>query len=211
MPHHITQRGNYGQNIFISDSDRKQYIHWLREYSGKYGLSVFAYCLMINHVHLIVMPDNEKSLSHVLRTLHTKYSQFMNSKAKIKGHLWQGRYFSSVLDEAYLIAAVRYVENNPVRAGLVSKPCEWKWSTARMHCGFDGHEEWLGDIFKLIDCTQNSWKELLGQSENTGDIDFIRKCTKVGRPIGGKDFIVRIEDQYKIRFPSLVRGRPRVL
>ncbi len=121
FPYHITQRGNYRQDIFQDDEDRLRYLSWIDEYSKKYDLSVFAYSLMDNHVHFIAIPQKEESLAKVFSIVHMRYSQYFNKKRKTSGHLWQGRFYSCVLDEPYLMTAIRYVEKNPVRAGIVKK------------------------------------------------------------------------------------------
>ncbi len=132
-PHHIAQRGNYQQHVFEDEEDYIQYLQWLKEYSQKYSLKIWAYCLMNNHVHFVCMPMKDDSLARTFNTLHMRYSQYFNKKKKVTGHLWQGRFYSSSLDERHLYAAIRYVENNPVRAKIVEKPHEYKWSSARAH------------------------------------------------------------------------------
>ena len=135
LPYHITQRGNRRADIFFDDADREKYLEWLSEYSNKHDLKILAYCLMTNHIHLVVVPKYTNSLSKVMRPLHMRYAQYINHKKDWVGHLWQGRFFSSVLDESYLLTAVRYVEQNPVRAGIVSIAEDYKWSSAASHCG----------------------------------------------------------------------------
>ena len=117
-PHHVTQRGNYRQIVFEDEEDFQQYKTWLKDYSGKFGLKIWAYCLMNNHVHFVCVPTKEYSLAKTFNTLHMRYSQYINRKKGAKGHLWQGRFFSCSLDEIHLYAAVRYIENNPVRAKI---------------------------------------------------------------------------------------------
>ena len=102
IPHHITQRGNYRQDIFKSDSDYEKYSLWFNEYAAKYKLDVLAYCLMSNHVHFIVVPGKEETLARVFNTTHMRYAQYVNKKLKATGHLWQGRFFSCVLDNKHL-------------------------------------------------------------------------------------------------------------
>jgi REP element-mobilizing transposase RayT len=118
ISHHITQRGNYRQVVFEEDSDYRQYLEWLKHYSDKYSLKIWAYCLMNNHVHFVAVPDKEESMARTFNTLHMRYAQYSNAKRGDKGHLWQGRYYSTALDERHLYAAVRYVENNPIRGGV---------------------------------------------------------------------------------------------
>lgn len=116
-PHHVTQRGNYQQTVFKTKEDYDFYMNLLKKYANEHSLSVIAFCLMPNHVHFICIPGNEDSLADTFKITHMIYAQYLNKKNNIKGHLWQGRFFSSILDERHLYAAVRYVENNPVRAG----------------------------------------------------------------------------------------------
>lgn len=121
VPHHITQRGNRRENVFFSDEDRVVYLGWLAHYCAKFQVHVLAYCLMTNHIHLVAVPEGESALEKVFRPLHTRYAQRINGAMRWSGHLWQGRFFSSPLDEIYLWAAIRYVERNPVRAGIVRR------------------------------------------------------------------------------------------
>ncbi len=165
LPHHITQRGNYRQDVFLEDSDRSKYLAWIGEYSRKYNLSILAYCLMQNHVHFIGIPQKEDSLARTFNSAHMRYSQYFNKKIKAGGHLWQGRFYSCVLDEPHLLLAARYIERNPVRARLVKKPWEWEWSSALMHIDKRRPMMELEDIFKIADMTHDSWKEYIDTKE----------------------------------------------
>jgi putative transposase len=121
VAHHVTQRGNRRQDVFFSDEDRKRYLAWLKDYADRYGLRVLAYCLMTNHVHLVLLPLTRDCLYRALQTTHMRQSQYVSFYQGWSGHLWQGRYYSTALDELHEWAAVRYVEQNPVRAGLVER------------------------------------------------------------------------------------------
>ena len=134
VPHHITQRGNRREAVFFTDADRHVYLGWLREYAEKYQVDILAYCLMTNHVHLVAVPATGDGLQQLLKPLHMRYAQRVNRAQGWKGHVWQGRFFSAALDEAYLWAAVRYVERNPVRARMVRKAENYRWSSASAHC-----------------------------------------------------------------------------
>ncbi|MDP1605464.1 MAG: transposase [Rhodocyclaceae bacterium] len=122
IPHHITQRGNRREDIFFVDEDREAYLTWLREYCELHEVEILAYCLMTNHIHLVAVPARDDGLQRVFKPLHMRYAQRINRAHGWKGHLWQGRFFSSPLDDAYLWAAVRYVERNPVRNKRVASP-----------------------------------------------------------------------------------------
>lgn len=136
--HHITQRGNYRQNVFEDDSDKRKYVEFIREYSEKYGMKIYAYCLMSNHVHFIAAPVKEDSLAMTFKYSNMRYSSYFNKKNKRSGHLWQGRFYSCPLQFEHALEALRYVERNPVRARMVELPWEYEWSSAREHVGFNG-------------------------------------------------------------------------
>ena len=205
-PHHITQKGNYQQAVFDSEEDYIQYLQWLKDYCHKYSLKIWAYCLMSNHVHFIGVPMKNYSLSRTLNTLHMRYSQYFNQKKKVKGHLWQGRFYSCVLDERHLYAAIRYVENNPVRAGIVEKPYEYKWSSARGHIYKDADPVLSNDCY-LINEIDNWFSYLMEKEEETITND-IRRNTKTGRPCGDDIFIKAIEGFFNRRLRALPKGRP---
>jgi len=209
LPYHITQRGNYRQDVFQDNEDRLSYLSWIDEYSKKYQLSIFAYCLMDNHVHFIVIPRKEDSLAKVFSISHMQYSQYFNKKKKVSGHLWQGRFYSCVMDEDYLLTALRYVERNPVRAGIVRKPWRWKWSSAGEHVGQGNGIINLGKITTLIDTSAEEWKEYIDLVENEEEVENIRKHTMLGRPLGAKDFISKLGKRLGKVLSVLPRGRPK--
>ncbi len=209
LPYHITQRGNYRQDIFQDNEDRLNYLSWINDYSKKYKLSIFAYCLMDNHVHFIVIPREEDSLAKVFSISHMRYSQYFNKKKKASGHLWQGRFYSCVLDEGYLLAALRYVERNPVRAGIVRKPWRWKWSSAGVHVRQGDGVINLENITTLINTTAEEWKEYIDSDENEEEVKDIRKHTLLGRPLGTKDFIAKLGKKIGRVLSVLPRGRPK--
>ena len=184
LPCHITQRGSNRYNVFQDDEDRLKYLSWIDEYSKKYRLSIFAYCLMDNHVHFIVTPQKEDTLAGVLGIAHIRYSQYINKKKKVSGSLWQGRFYSCTLNRSHLMAAIRYVEKNPVRVGIVKKAWEWKWSSAATHIGEANQMIHMEDITNLIDVSTESWKQYLDSDENEKDTDDIRKHTLLGIPLG---------------------------
>jgi len=207
-PHHITQRGNYKQTIFTSDDDYKTYLKHLREYIGKYGLSILAYCLMPNHVHFVAIPDNANSLSKTFNASHMRYAHYFNKKSNITGHLWQGRFYSCILDEKHLYAAIQYIENNPVRAKLVKKAWDWEWSSARKHVFKERN-----DILPLTDVSEfleiHDWKDYLCETEGQVTMENIRKNTLTGRPLGSDAFITKLEKLFGQRLKALARGRPK--
>jgi len=202
--HHITQRGNYRQKIFRSNKDREQYLAWIKEYSDKFGLSVLAYCLMNNHIHLIAVPGKEDALSKTLNNTHMRYAQYFNKKLKAKGHLWQGRFYSCVLDNRHLLAAAKYVERNPVRAGLVKQPWEWKWSSSVDNVAGKTL------LFDYIELGSQAWKDYTMQQDEKGLCGEIRAHTQTGRPLCDCAFIAELEKKLDRKLIVRPRGRPRV-
>lgn len=118
LPHHVTQRGNYRQNVFNNDKDFRTYSYLVKEYMVKYEVDILAYCFTRNHVHFVAVPKTKLGFSRFFNVVHMRYSQYKNINENKKGHLWQNRFFSSVMDERHLFYAVRYVEQNPMRAKM---------------------------------------------------------------------------------------------
>ena len=133
LPHHVTQRGNRRQQTFFGEDDYAAYLQLMAEWCRERGVDVWAYCLMPNHVHLIAVPQAEDSLARAIGEAHRRSTRRISFREKWRGYLWQGRFASFVLDEPYLLAAARYVELNPLRAGLVADAADWRWSSAGPH------------------------------------------------------------------------------
>ncbi|MBN1534147.1 MAG: transposase [Spirochaetes bacterium] len=203
----MTQRGNYRQTVFESDADYRKYLVWLKEYAEKYALDIWAYCLMGNHVHFVCVPRIDDSLARTLNTLHMRYSQHYNRKKEITGHLWQGRFYSSILDDRHLYAAIRYVETNPVRAGLVRSPEEYPWSSARGHCGIvsDSILSYTCHLCDEID----DWSRYLRDAESPEVVERLRMSAMSGRPCGDEHFRKGIEAILGKSLSVRPRGRPR--
>lgn len=206
IPHHITQRGNNREVIFLDEEDHRQYLAWLKKYSEKYGLNVLAYCLMSNHVHLLGTPMKKDSLSTTLRDSHMRYAQYMNHKYSRSGHLWQGRFFSCPLDETHMLVAARYIERNPIRVKLVRRAQEWKWSSARAHVSGATDEFLSGDAF-LLDLVKN-WGEFVSEPDDIEIVENLRKNTRTGRPLGNKEFGAQIEKLLSRILHPKKGGRP---
>src|SRR3989304_2607056 len=148
LPHHVTQRGNRRQQTFFNDGDYAAYVELMADWCREEGVEIWSYCLMPNHVHLIAVPRTEKSLRRAVGEAHRRYTRRINFREKWRGYLWQGRFASFVMDEPYLLAAARYVELNPVRAGLVVNPADWPWSSARAH--LSGRDDCLVKVAPLL-------------------------------------------------------------
>ena len=210
VPHHITQRGNRCEDVFYSNEDRQVYLSWLKEYSQKHKLDIIAYCLMANHIHLIVVPRTEDALQAVLKPLHMRYAQRLNREHGWNGHVWQGRYFSSPLDEAYLWAAIRYVERNPVRAGIVRKCERYPWSSAAAHCHLREDEllsrkvGWQRQLAQIAD-----WSAWLAEGDDIEKISILRRNADKGLPCGSSRFIKKLEKLAGRTLQYRPQGRPK--
>ncbi len=205
--HHVTQRGNQGQNVFFSEDDRKLYLGLLERHSGKHGLAITGYCLMTNHVHLLVVPARETSLARALGRAHNDYARMVHLRRGDTGHLWQGRYFSCPLDERHRWEALRYVELNPVRAGLVTTPQQWPWSSAAAH--LSGANRWgalsLADWFERW--SGETWSIALAEGiADAALIERIREATRTGRPAGSEHFVDEAERRCGRRLRPSKRG-----
>src|ERR1051325_7665837 len=187
VPHHVTQRGNRRSEIFLDAEDRHLYLELLREYSTRHRLRLWAYSLMTNHTHLIVLPEGAASLSSAVRDRHSTYASMFNRKYGFTGHLWQGRFYACVLDAQHLEHAVRYVECNPVRAGMVDRAEHYPWSSARPHVG-RLEDRYLDDGLPLVGAIDD-WSGWLAGEPFEESIRAIRDATATGRACGSEDFI----------------------
>jgi putative transposase len=190
--HHVTQRGNRREEVFFSDGDRQRYLHLLLEYSQEHGLSILAYCLMTNHVHLVCVPERPESLADVFGPVNLRYAQHVNRAKAMDGRLWQGRFFSCALDDPHLWIALRYVERNPVRAGLISIAQQYPWSSAAAHCGLRS-DPMLSPLPAGLVVTEANWASWLGEKEDDEAISRLRLVTRTGRPAGDETFVKNME------------------
>lgn len=190
IPHHVTQRGNRRQRVFFGDSDYQFYKSLLARYCRKESVQVLAYCLMPNHVHLVMVPRAENSLHRSLAETHRRYTCHINLRENWKGYLWQGRFSSFPMDEAYLYNAVRYVELNPVSANLCASPELWKWSSALAH--LEGRDDELVSVKPMLRQVSD-WEGYLirGVQDEIG-IEFDRH-ERTGRPLGSEAFLDQLE------------------
>jgi putative transposase len=210
IPHHVTQRGNRREEVFFSDEDRCHYLEWLGEYCIKHQVDVLAYCLMTNHVHLVLVPNTEIGLHQVLKPLHMRYAQRINHSRSWKGHVWQGRYFSSPLDDRYTWAAIRYVERNPVRAKMVRKAENHLWSSAAGHCGLK-----VDNLITVKDYWQKqfrsirNWSSWLTEGEDTEELINLRRNADKGLPCGSESFVRKLEQLAGRSLIFRPQGRPK--
>jgi|SRR5579863_5207393 putative transposase len=208
VAHHVTQRGNARQVILANDADRVAYLELLRQYSELYRLSLLGYCLMSNHVHLIVVPGTTAALSQTLKHTHGRYASYWNTRQSSSGHVWQGRFYSCPLDDSHLWAGLRYVELNPVRAAMVSVAEEWPWSSAAAHCNPDVADPMLAMERWQKRWTVTAWSEYLAAGESQSEISALRRCTHTGRPLGTTEFVAALEQTTMRQLAPRKGGRP---
>ena len=195
VAHHITQRGTDRQRVFYSRGDRQVYLHLLRKQAQLGELSILAYCLMGNHIHLIAVPAEAASLGEVMQRVHGRYAQYLNGRRGRCGHLWQNRFNSCALSHRHLWAALRYVERNPVRAGLVAGPREYEWSSAEAH--LTGQDPWQiadMDFWRQAGGVER-WRRLLDEPEDERQTRALRRATYSGQPFGEQAFIEELRAQ----------------
>lgn len=189
VPHHITQRGVRSIDVFHQDGDRQFYCELVRSARDDYGITVLSYCLMKNHIHLIVIPETENSLRQGIGMIHRNYSRMINFREKNRGYLFQGRFFSCPLDNKHLLSALKYIAQNPVRAGICKEASGYYWSSTRYHLGLESENliikdrEWFG--------SPGDWKKLL--SSPPDEIEVLRKHFRTGRPLGNEAFLLEAE------------------
>ena len=192
LPHHITQRGNRRQPTFFNDSDFTAYRRLIASSCKRCGTEVWAYCLMPNHVHLIMVPKDEDGLRCAVANAHRRYTRMINQRQGWNGHLWQERFHSFVMDEQHLLAAARYVERNPVRAGLCESPEHWPWSSAAAH--LSGTDDELIKVKPLLELIPD-WRGYLGAPDADAVSDRIHRHGRTGRPLGEERFVTGLEAQ----------------
>jgi len=208
FPHHVVQRGNNREKVFLNDEDKEKYLSLLKKYSGKWDSPILAYCLMSNHVHLLTRPTKNESLCKMMQGITLCYTQYINRTYKRTGRLWESRYHSSIVDkEKYLWAVARYIEQNPVRVKIVNKAEDYPHSSAKAHI-HGVKDEILGEA--LFEGRQREdYIELMKASIKEEEINSIRNHTKNGRPMGSESFIEKMERKLDRIFKSKPRGRPK--
>ncbi len=206
-PHHITQRGNRRQQTFFCAEDYTTYIRLMAEWCQACKVEVWAYCLMPNHVHMVAVPESENGLRRAIGEAHRRYTRQVNFREGWRGHLWQGRFSSFPLDERYLLAAVRYIELNPVRARLVKDPWAYPWSSAQAH--LTGRDDTLVTVTPLLALVPE-WREFLLSGIPEKEADELRQHERTGRPLGGERFINLLEEALGRSLRRQKPGRKKV-
>jgi len=204
-PHHVTQCGNRRQRTFFGDDDYEAYLDLMAEWCRRWHVTIWAYCLMPNHVHLIAVPHSAEGLARAIGEAHRRYTRLVNSRQGWRGYLWQGRFASYPMDAASCLAAARYIERNPVRARLVKRPWQWPWSSAAAHVA--GKDDRLVTVRPLL-AKVPGWRRFVAQEEAEEEADVLRRHTRTGRPLGDIKFLLRLEGLLDRRLVPGKPGRP---
>lgn len=176
---------------FFAERDYHEYISLMAEWCTRCNVQVWSYCLMPNHVHLIAIPETENGLCCAIGEAHRRYTRYVNFQKGWKGHLWQGRFASFPMDEQYLLAAARYIDLNPVKAGIVKRAEDYRWSSARAH--IQGKDDILvktGPLAALVD----NWEEILAGGIPENESEQFQRHERSGRPLGDENFLARLEE-----------------
>ena len=205
LPHHVTQRGNHREPTFFEDGDYALYLDLLAESSARARADVWAYCLMPNHVHIILVPSDEDGLRRTFADLHRRYTGFVNARSRTTGHLWQGRFGSVAMDEAHLANAVRYVSLNPVRARLVAQARDWPWSSVRAHLA--GADDKVVTVAPVLERVGDFRRFLSAPFDEDAAYAGLRRAESIGRPLGDANWLAALETQTGRRLRPQRRGR----
>ena len=207
FPHLVSQKGNYGQTVFEEPKDFQRYLDLLLICRERYSIETWAYCLMPNHVHFICIPKVDGALSRFFNSLHMRYAQYFLAKKSLAGHLWMGRFHSCILDERSVFEEVRYIENNPVRAGIVERAEMYPWSSARHHVL--GENDPLVSDARFLKEENCDWISYLSSPSDELVLKRTWKSLKTGRPAGDTGWVHELEAIIGRRLLALQRGRPR--
>ena len=215
VPQHIIQRGNNRQPVFFKEEDYRAYLDWLADVSAEHGLRIHAYALMTNHVHLFATPGTAESIPHTMQKLGRLYVRAVNRAYGRTGTLWEGRYRATVVEaESYALTLMRYIEMNPVRAGIVTQPRNYRWSSfARNGLGKEDKVVTPHDIYNSLGRTdearQDSYRSMFRAALGDEKLAIIRAGTNAGWAIGGERFANKVAAKAGRRANPLQRGGDR--
>ena len=190
LPHHVTQRGNGRVRTFFAEADYALYRDLLAASCRAAGVEVWAWVLMPNHVHLILVPADEDGLRRALAPVHRRYAGNVHARMRRTGHFWQGRFGAVAMDEEHLGAALRYVALNPVRARLVKRAADWRWSSVHAHLA--AQEDGITALAPVLE-RYPSFAELIDAGPDPVADERLRRAETIGRPLGDDTFIARLE------------------
>jgi putative transposase len=215
MPVHIVQRGHSREPVFFEDNDYLAYLRWLKEGAERYKVDIHAYALMTNHIHILATTGDTDGITRMMQYVGRHYVPYINHTYGSSGSIWEGRYKASLIhDEEYLLACMRYIELNPVRADMVRSPAHYRWSSYR--CNGQGKEDALITphalymaLGKTLPTRLAAYKALFKAHLDSGVLDDIRSAWQTGTPLGNDYFRQKVEAKLKCKVGQARRGRPR--
>ena len=207
-PHYVTQRGNRWQKVFFSEQDYADYLTQLTFWAGRAGTEIWSYCLMPNQVHLILVPAHPDGLRAALGEAHRRYTRLVNEREGWRGHLWQQRFRSFVMDGDYLPHAARHVALAPVTAGMVRRADHWGWSSARAH--LDGKDDGIVRVAPLLERI-GDWPAFLRGPMDAAVSRRLETHMSTGRPLGSDAFVTALEARFHRPLRPRPPGRPRAV
>lgn len=214
LPYHLVQRGNNRDACFIEPENYQCYLELWKELSTRYGVALHAYCLMTNHVHLLATPASKSALSNTMKVVGSRYAQYVNKTYRRTGTLWEGRHRASLVQaERYLLTCMRYIECNPVRAHMVTRPEAYRWSSYGATAW--GDATWLTPHveYRRLGTTPEArcyaYRELFKTQVANEDLHVIREAAHYCQPVGEDRFREALARKYGIRVGRMARGRPR--
>ena len=214
-PLHIMVKGHNSQPIFFSDEERRSYLEWLRDAAREYDLAIHAYALMPNHVHILATPKTELSASRVMQSVGRRYAQMFNRVHGTTGTVWEGRYRSCLVDpDTFFLLCQKYIEQNPLRAGLVQKPEDWHWSSYRHHVGAETIP-WISDhpsYWALANTPferQLTWQKSVLDSLNRVDLEKVSSHLNFGWPLASDQLLKQLSQKISRPLAPRRAGRPK--
>ncbi len=208
FPHHVTQRGNRRQQTFFNADDYAAYLELMGDWCREKGVEIWGYCLMPNHVHLIAVPQTADGLRRAIGEAHRRYTRRINFRERWRGYLWQGRFASFIMDEPYLLAAARYGELNPIRAGLAADAADWPWSSAQAR--LSGRDDRVVRVAPLLAMIAD-WRGFLNSAIPEEELRDLREHGRTGCPLGSVSFVLHLERAVRRTLHPRKAGRPSKL
>ncbi|HEC13755.1 MAG TPA: transposase [Acidiferrobacteraceae bacterium] len=214
IPAHIAQRGHSREPVFFEDSDYRVYLDWVAEAANRYRCAVHAYVLMTNHVHILATPQDKHGISLMMQYIGRHYVPYINHSYGTSGSIWEGRYKASLVsDDQYLLACMRYIELNPVRANMIDLPAHYRWSSYRANAQgkvdelITTHPLYLS-LGRTVSSRLEAYRALFKAHIETSELKAIRVAWQTGTPLGNDYFREKIERKLMCKVGQARRGRP---
>ena len=215
LVYHAFNRGNNRGDVFLDDADREAFLDALARTKAGRPFRLFGYCLMSNHFHLLLKPEAGQTISRIQQSLAVAHTWHYHKRHQSSGHVWQGRFKSPVVqDDAHLLVVLRYIEANPLRAGMVADPAEYRWSSFQHHgLGvedplLDPFPEW-NDLGRTEGERRSRWRAKVCASQSKTELSTLRDSLRRGRPFGDPQWVDAIAERLEIDLNPRPRGRPR--